>query len=61
MGKKSQKKRTLGKYKSFRLQGSYTNQQLAFCIIADLIIGFVLGFILQPTIVLTLTSFAAGI
>jgi hypothetical protein len=60
MAKKLHAKKIAGKYKSFKLQGSYTNKQLAFWIVADLIIGFVLGFMLQPTIVLLATSYAAG-
>lgn len=46
-------------YKSFRLEGRYSGQTLAICVVADLVIGFVLGFLLQPTIVEFFTAYAA--
>ena len=49
------------KYKHFHLHGDYTNQRVLVYIFLDLSIGFVLGFMLQPLIVETLTSYAASV
>lgn len=57
MAKKKQAKST--QPKSFRLQGNYARQTIVICLVADLIIGFVLGFLLQPTIVAFVTASAA--
>lgn len=58
--KVTRKSSSADKYSSFRLHGSYPTQKVYFLMIIDLIIGFVLGFMLQPIIVSTLTSYAAG-
>lgn len=49
------------KYTSFKLHGNYSVQQVAILTVIDLVIGFVLGFMLQPTIASLLTSYAAGL
>jgi hypothetical protein len=62
MAKKVHKKSVKStKYKDFHLHGNYTANEVLFCIIVDLIIGFVLGYMLQPTIAATITSYAAGL
>lgn len=58
--KVSKKSASVKQYKSFHLHGSYQNQKLFFLMFLDLAIGFVLGFMLQPIIVSTLTSYAAA-
>lgn len=59
MAKKKPSKDSRPQYKSFRLHGKYSGQTLAICVVADLIIGFVLGVMLQPTIVALVTSYAS--
>ena len=58
MAKKKQAKST--RNKSFKLQGTYAKQTVAIYLLGDLAIGFVLGFLLQPTIVALITAYAAG-
>jgi len=61
--KKAQKSKAVksSKYSSFRLHGNYSVQQVAILTVIDLAIGFILGFMLQPTIASLLTSYAAGL
>lgn len=49
------------KYSSFKLHGNYSVQQVAILTVIDLAIGFILGFMLQPTIASLLTTYAAGL
>lgn len=62
MAKKVHKKTPVksSKYKNFQLHGNYSSQRVFLYVVFDLIVGFVLGYMLQPTIVAALTSYASG-
>ena len=59
MPKKKTSKST--KHQSFKLSGSHDTKTVAICLIADLLIGIVLGILLQPTIVALITAYAADL
>ena len=48
------------RYESFKLHGNYSSKQVAVLTVVDLIIGFALGLMLQPTIADLITSYAAA-
>ncbi|MBI3984394.1 MAG: hypothetical protein HY344_00415 [Candidatus Levybacteria bacterium] len=57
MAKKAAKKT---KYESFKLYGKYERAQIAIFTVTDLLIGVVLGYLLQPYIAAAITAYAAN-
>ncbi|MEK7551475.1 MAG: hypothetical protein AAB532_02655 [Patescibacteria group bacterium] len=61
MAKKSHKKvKSLSKYQSFKLHGSFPTQKLLLYAVLDLLLGVFLGYVFQPYIASLLTSYAAA-
>ena len=57
--KKVKSKVKATRYTSFKLEGAYSKKSVALWLLVDLVIGFILGLLLQPTIVAFFTSIAA--
>lgn len=62
MANKSQKraKSSTKKYQSFKLHGNFPTQKILLYAVLDLLLGVVLGYVLQPYIASFITAYASG-